>query len=86
MPIPEPTRELVIRLRRAAVLLDAVAAVAKSDKAYKAANDAANTIWLAVHRIEDLAMAVEDLVPTIDTALEAIDDATDAIARDMNER
>lgn len=84
MPIPEPTRELVRRLKRAAVLLDSVAAVAKSDKAYTAANDAANVIWLAIDRIENLASALDDMVPSIDRAIDAIDTAIDAAARDMN--
>ena len=64
MPIPEQTRALVIRLKRAAVLLDAVAVHAKSDRAFQAANDAANTIWTAINRIEDLATAIEDMAPT----------------------
>jgi hypothetical protein len=62
--IPEPTHDLLVRLRRTAVLLDAVAVQAKSDRAYQAANDAANTIWLAIHRIENLAAVVEDMAPT----------------------
>jgi hypothetical protein len=61
MPIPEPTRDLVVRMKRTALLLDAVASQAKSERAYAAANDAANCIWLAIHRIEDLAQVIEDM-------------------------
>jgi hypothetical protein len=58
MPIPEPTRQLVAKLKQTALLLDAVATQAKSDKAFAAANDAANTIWIAI----------EDMAPTFDDA------------------
>ena len=66
MPIPEPTRELVVRLKRAAVLMDAVAVQTKSDRTYEVANDAANSIWMAINRIEELATAIEDMAPTFD--------------------
>ena len=66
MTLPEPTQALLERLRRAAVLFDTVAACAKTDRAYDAAHDAANTIWCAIHRIEELATALEDLAPPED--------------------
>jgi len=64
MPIPEPTRDLVKRLKKTALLLDAVAAQTTNQKTYTAANDAANTIWIAIGRIEDLATTIEDMAPT----------------------
>jgi hypothetical protein len=66
MTLPEPTHDLLRKLRRTAVFLDTVAAHAKTDRAYDAAHDAANTIWVAIHRIEDLAGIVEDMAPTFD--------------------
>ena len=64
MPIPEATRKLVIKLRRAATLLDAVAMQTKTDRSYVAAAESANAIWLAIQRIEDMATAIEDMAPT----------------------
>jgi len=66
MTLPEPTYELLQRLKRAALLLDALAAQAKGDRAFRAANDAANTVWCAMRRIEDLAGVVEDMAPAFD--------------------
>jgi len=63
MTLPEPTQELLTKLRRAAVLLDAVAADAKTDRIYAVAHDCANAIWVAIQRIDELATALEDLAP-----------------------
>jgi len=89
MPIPEPTRQLVAKLKQTALLFDAVATQVKTDKAYSLANNAANTIWQAINRIEDLAQAIEDMAPTFhrEPSDEQTDDARDNYARDfLNER
>ena len=63
--IPEPTRALVGRLRRVAVLLDTIATDADiSAKARRQAEDSAAVVWDGVRRLEDLAGAVEEMVPT----------------------
>ena len=73
MTLPEPTQELLQRLRRAGLLLDAVAASAKTDRAFRAAHDAANTIWIAIARIEQLAGALEDIAPPEHAMMDAAD-------------
>lgn len=80
MPLPMPTVDLLTRLRRAAVLLDSVAVSAKSDRMYAAAHDAANTCWLAITRLEDLAQVLEDL------EIEPDDEDTERHAKDLNEQ
>ena len=79
MTLPMPTVDLLTRLRRAAVLLDSVAANAKGELAYTTAHDAANTCWLAITRLEDLAMVLEDLELT-----PGDEDDTERHAKDLN--
>jgi len=66
MTIPEPTRALVLRLRRVAVLLDTIAVdAAISTKARAQAETSAAVVWDGVRRLEDLAGVVEDLAPMV---------------------
>ena len=65
LTLPEPTRQLLKRLRYTALLLEGVADHAKTERAYIAAKASAQTIYLAMDRIEDMAGILEDIAPKV---------------------
>ena len=68
MTLPEPTQELLKRLKHVAVLLETVAERAKTERAYATSKASAKTVWLAMDRIEDLAGMLEEIAPDVPEA------------------
>lgn len=65
--LPAPTTQLLIRLQDVVELLDALAArTPPNKKAHAVARTSAQTVRLAIDRLEDFAILVEDLAPPED--------------------